>query len=165
MTEPTAQNASGTDPFATFTSRRGKLVAWVSALVSILIFGGIAVLMPGESRGGTWGPIDRMLMLSCGLAIAWLMWRYGRIHADPDREGLTVQNLILRRHLRWDEIETVRFSGGDPWVYLDLANLETLAVMAVQKADGPHGRAEAARLAALVQALGGHTPEPTTDQA
>ncbi|MCE1179564.1 MAG: PH domain-containing protein [Micrococcales bacterium] len=165
MSDPTAPTTSGPDPFATFTSRRGKLVAWISALVSILIFGGIAVLMPGESRGGSWGPIDRMLMLSCGLAIAWLMWRYGRIHADPDREGLSVQNLILRRRLRWDEIETVRFSGGDPWVYLDLSNLETLAVMAVQKADGPRGRAEAARLAALVQALGGHEAVPPSSEA
>jgi hypothetical protein len=50
-------------------------------------------------------------------------------------------------------------------VTLELDDADTLAVMAVQKADGPWGRAEASRLAALVQALGpsAQSPEVTAD--
>jgi hypothetical protein len=41
---------------------------------------------------------------------------------------------------------------------VELDDTDTLAVMAIQKADGAFGRAEASRLAALIQALG-----PTAD--
>jgi hypothetical protein len=43
---------------------------------------------------------------------------------------------------------------NDPWVVLDLSDGGTLAVMAVQRADGERGMAEARRLQALVRDLG-----------
>jgi Bacterial PH domain len=56
---------------------------------------------------------------------------------------------------------SIQFSGGDPWVTLDLDDTDTVAVMAIQKADGEWGRREASRLAALIQALGlGFPVEP-----
>ena len=42
---------------------------------------------------------------------------------------------------------------------LDLDDGDTLAVMAIQKADGAFGRAEAGRLSALVQ-VNGERPDP-----
>ena len=42
------------------------------------------------------------------------------------------------------------FGGGEPWVTLDLADGDTLAVMAIQRADGEDAVAEARRLATLV---------------
>jgi hypothetical protein len=45
----------------------------------------------------------------------------------------------------------VLFGGGAPWVSVDLDDTDTVAVMAIQKADGAFGQAEAARLSALVQ--------------
>jgi hypothetical protein len=52
----------------------------------------------------------------------------------------------------------VQFGGGEPWVSLDLDDGDTLAVMAIQKADGEVSGREASRLAALVQAFG-ESPE------
>ena len=43
---------------------------------------------------------------------------------------------------------------------LDLDDGDTLAVMAIQRADAEFGRAEAGRLAALVQALGPSATSP-----
>ncbi|MNW69284.1 hypothetical protein D3C74_482600 [compost metagenome] len=49
----------------------------------------------------------------------------------------------------------MRFGPGDPWVRLDLSDGKALAVMGIQRADGARRSEEqAARLAALVQALG-----------
>jgi hypothetical protein len=65
-----------------------------------------------------------------------------------------VRNLVITRRLEWAQIVSVEFGGGAPWVSLDLDDLDTVAVMAIQKADGAFGEQEASRLVALVQALG-----------
>ena len=80
------------------------------------------------------------------------MWRFAALRAVPSPTGLVVRNVLLTRTVTWDEVSRVRFAGGDPWVVLDLADGEQLAVMAVQKSDGPIARSEGSRLAALVQA-------------
>lgn len=140
------------DPYAVMRPRWGRNVArWAAAVVMAgFIFGAVAIPGP-EQQKGAWGIGDRLLILLSGLVIAWLLWRFGTIEAQPSQQGLVVRNLILTRRLEWAEIVRVQFGGGAPWASLDLVDTETLAVMAVQKADGAHGRALAARLAALVQ--------------
>ncbi len=88
------------------------------------------------------------------LAATWLLWRLGGVHAVPTPESLTVRNLIYTRRLAWPEIVEVRLGPHDPWVKLDLADGGTLAVMAVQRADGERGMSEARRLRGLVTELG-----------
>jgi hypothetical protein len=63
---------------------------------------------------------------------------------------LHVRNLFLARTVPWDEILGVRFPEGDAWAHLDLAEGDTLAVMAVQRADAQGAQTEAQRLAELV---------------
>jgi PH (Pleckstrin Homology) domain-containing protein len=79
-----------------------------------------------------------------------VLWRFARLAAIPADDALVVRNLSGDRRLEWAEIVTVRFGGGEPWVTLDLADGETLAVMAIQRADGADAVAEARRLATLV---------------
>ena len=146
--------------FATFRPRRGRAVSGVFAALTVVVFGLIAVLLPGSEAGGQWRVGDRLFFLGVGLAIAGLLWRYATIRAVPTREGLTVRNLFTTRTIGWRSVVDVRFAGGDPWVTLELEDTDTLAVMAVQKADGAFGRAEASRLAALVQALGPSAQSP-----
>lgn len=123
---------------------------------ALVIFGAIAVAMPWEGR---WNVGDRLMFFGLGVAIALLAWRYASIVAVPSRSGLVVRNLVLTRTLEWSEVVGITFGGGEPWVSLDLSEGDTLAVMAIQKADGPVAGREASRLAALVQALGeGHSP-------
>ncbi|WP_091789396.1 PH domain-containing protein [Pedococcus dokdonensis] len=140
--------------FAVFRPRRGRQVAYGFAALTLVLFAVIAVLLPGPAEGGTWRPGDKVFFAGVGVAIALLLWRFASIRAVPSRDGLTVRNLFTTRTLDWAEVLEVRFSGGDPWVSLGLADTDTLAVMAIQKADADFGRAEAGRLAALVQALG-----------
>ena len=47
------------DAFALFRSRRGRAVALAVAWSSLLVFGGLAVLMPAETLGH-WSIIDRL---------------------------------------------------------------------------------------------------------
>ena len=139
------------DPYAVLRPRRGRAVAIGFGIGSLVLFGGIAVLVQRAGVRG-WGLTDSLLMFGVGVLIALMMWRFAALRAVPSPSGLEVRNVLLTRRITWDEVEAVRFSGGDPWVLLDLTDGDQLAVMAVQRADGPYGRAEASRLAALVEA-------------
>lgn len=146
--------------FAVFAPRRGRTVALGFVVATLLLFGLIAVFLPGPDEGGTWRTGDKIFFAGVGVAIAFLLWRFASIRATPTREGITVRNLITTRVVPWRSIVDVRFGGGDPWVTVELDDTDTLAIMAIQKADAEHGRSEASRLAALVQALGPSAKSP-----
>ena len=131
------------DPYAVFRPRRGRRVALTMAVLSLLIFAGGAISLPRvDPLSGGWDVPDRLLLVGCGAAVSAFLWRYATIRAVPST--------------RVD----VLFGGGAPWVRVDLDDTDTVAVMAIQKADGAVGRAEAARLSALVQV---HSrPRPTS---
>ena len=123
------------------------------------VAGAAVVAIPqGALRDRAFSPsdpvADRIMLFGLGVVIAALAWRYASIIAIPSRGGLMVRNLVLTRTLEWPEIVGIQFGGGEPWVSLDLVDGDTLAVMAIQKADGEISGREASRLAALVQAFG-----------
>jgi hypothetical protein len=128
-------------------------VALVVAWSSLVVFGVIAVVMPAQADG-RWGVGDRLMFFGLGVAVALSAWRYASIVAVPSRAGIVVRNLMLTRTLTWPEVVGIQFGGGEPWVTLDLEDGDSVAVMAIQKADGPVAGREASRLAALIQAFG-----------
>jgi len=138
---------------APFRPRRGRAVALGVVWGSLAIFGLIAMMMPTQSDG-RWGLADRLMFFALGVLVALAAWRYAAITAVPSRDGLVVRNLVVTRTLEWPEIVRIQFGGGEPWVSLDLEDGDTVAVMAIQKADGPVSAREASRLAALIQAFG-----------
>jgi hypothetical protein len=130
-----------------FRPRRARRVAYPIAAVWMLVMAALAFLLP--VRLTVW---DRAGFLLVGVLVAWFMHRQASVVAVPSEGGLHVQNLFLSRDLEWAEILAVRFGGGQPWVALDLSDGDTLAVMAIQRADGARGVAESRRLATLVDA-------------
>ncbi len=149
-----ASRAVSDDPFRAFRSRRGRAVATVTGVLSLVVFGGLALLLQAPAQAGGWHTADRLMVAGIGVAVAGLCWRYATIRAIPTREGLVVRNLFTTRRLTWPQVLGVQYGSGAPWASLDLDDTDTLAVMAIQRADGAVSDAEASRLAALVQALG-----------
>jgi PH (Pleckstrin Homology) domain-containing protein len=137
-----------------FRPRRARVVAIWTGVVGLVLFGGLAVLLPQA------GAADRAGIVLFGLVIAGFMWRYASLSATPTSAGLTVRNLLTTRRLEWAEVVDVHLVVGAPWVTLDLSDGDSLAVMAIQKADGEYGRGEASRLAGLVAAHAAPEPEP-----
>lgn len=135
-------------PFRPWAAR---LVCVPLAVASLALMVGLAVGLPALT-GVRLGVGDRVGFVTLGVAMAWFLLREAGVRADPDSAGLVVRNLVRTRRLAWAEIVSVRFGPDRPWVYLDLADGDTLAVMAVQRADGGRARAEATRLATLVAA-------------
>lgn len=132
------------DDLRPFRPRLARTVSLAIALVVLVL----TALLVAALRHVPVG--DRTGIALVGLAVAWFCWREAAVSARPDERGLTVRNLVLGRRLEWAEIVDVRFGEGRPWVQLDLADGDTLAVMAIQRADGAAAEREARRLATLV---------------
>ncbi len=129
-----------------FRPRRARVVALALAVLSVVALGTVAVLTPAETGIRL---LDRVGIGAFALGLAWFCWRQATVRAVPDAGGLLVRNLFLTRRVEWTEIVSVRL-GDRPWVQLDLAEGDTLAVMGIQRADGELARAESRRLATLV---------------
>jgi hypothetical protein len=138
-----------TDLYADFRPVRGRQTAGLVGIAQAVVLGYVAIALPGFGPGAAhW--YDRLGIALVGVGIGVMLWRFARLAAMPSPDGLVVRNLAGDRRLDWAEIVSVRFGDGDPWVTLDLTDGDTLAVMAVQRADGDLARAEARRLATLV---------------
>jgi len=129
---------------APFRPRFARLVTLVLVVVVLVLTAALILALPNAE------PLDRAGFALVGLLIAWFCWRQATVRAVPDEDGLTVRNLMITTRLTWAEIVSVRFGSGRPWVQLDLADGDTLAVMGIQRADGELAEAEARRLATLV---------------
>jgi hypothetical protein len=132
-----------------FRPVRGRISATALAIGQAVVLVGMAVLMPSRGLVG-FGWFDRFGVIVIAAGIGTLLWRFAQLSLRVDESGLTVRNVIHTRQLEWPEVVSVRFGGGQPWVTLDLADGDTVAVMAIQRADAERALTEARRLATLV---------------
>jgi hypothetical protein len=147
-----ADGEAGPDPallYRPFRPQRARLTAWLLAGCQLVVLTALALLLPAS------GPTafhwyDRLGIVLISLAVGFVLARFARLQAVPDRRGLVVRNVLLTRRLDWAQIVSVRFGGGNPWATLDLSDGDNLVVMAIQRADGDRAGAESRRLATLV---------------
>ncbi|PFG38012.1 PH (Pleckstrin Homology) domain-containing protein [Georgenia soli] len=137
------------DLHAPFRPRSARVVTLVLGLLTVAGALVIIVSLP-RMEGVVFGPADQAGTAVLALGICWFLYRQGSVAAVPSERGMVVRNIIHTRELEWAEILSVSFGDGAPWVQLDLSDGGTIAVMAIQRADGEHGRSEARRLATLV---------------
>lgn len=132
---------------------RPRFARVAGSLVAVLVVVGCTVIAL-TGQGPSFTVTQRVAIIVWGLLVgAAALWLVAaNAHATPS--GLRVHNLVRSRTLEWPEIVAVRFGRDDPWVTLDLADGTTLAVLAVQRADGAHGVRDANRLVALVRRHG-----------
>jgi hypothetical protein len=133
----------------TWRPRRGRRVAYAIAVLVVVTMTGLALALPRQGAAA-FGPVDRVLLVGLGVAVAAGLCILARPRVDADATGVTVVNLFHTRRLEWAEIVEVRLASGDPWVMLDLSDGGTLAVMGIQASDGERGRRQAVQLARLV---------------
>ena len=132
-----------------FRPRAGRVVPFALGGALLVMMVAVATFLT-PITGAPASVADRAGFVVFGLASAWFLARLGGVRALASGEGLVVRNIVRTHRLTWAEIVSVRFGPDRPWVQLDLADGGTLAVMAVQRADGERARAEARRLATLV---------------
>lgn len=129
-----------------FRPRLARVVALGLALLVVVATAALVVLMPELAT------LDVSGVVVLAVAIVWFCWRQASVSAVPDATGITVRNLLVTTRLTWPQVVAVRL-GDRPWVQLDLADGDTLAVMGIQRADGERALTEARRLSTLVAQL------------
>lgn len=137
------------DLHASFRPRSARLTTVVLGILTVVGAIVVIVTVPRISTV-SFGVADQSGVVLLALGIVWFLWRQGSVSAVPDDAGLRVRNIIHTRRVEWAQIVAVTFPAGAPWVQLDLSDGDTLAVMAIQRADGERGQAESRRLATLV---------------
>ncbi|WP_432497493.1 PH domain-containing protein [Kineococcus auxinigenes] len=158
MNEPTARQRRAPED-APFRPRRARPVGLAVAAGLAVVLVGMAVgLSLAESTD--WTVLDSVFTTVFGVLLCGGIVRVVSVRAVPTEEALVVRNVFLTHRVRWEEVTGVRFGRDDPWLVLDTGDDEELAVMAVQRADGEHARAEAQRLARLVRR---HAPHALRD--
>ena len=148
------------DLHAPFRPRSARAVTVVLGVLTLAGAAVIIVALP-RTEGVVYGPADQAGTALLALGICWVLYRQGSVAAVPGEHGMVVRNIIHTREVEWAEVLAVNFGEGAPWVQLDLSDGDTLAVMAIQRADGERGRAEARRLATLVALHERGAPPPT----
>lgn len=147
MTVPGSADPRG--ELVRFSPRMARTVGLVVGAGILLVMIAAAILVPG-----TFTIVDRVGFVLLGAFAFYFCFREATVRATASDEHLVVRNLFRTRSLDWAEIIAVSFPQGDPWAHLDLADGDTLAVMALQRADGERGIADARRLAAMVRERG-----------
>lgn len=131
---------------------RPRMARIVGLAVGTLVLGAmvvLAILMPS-----TFTTVDRIGFVLFGAAVFGFCWRQATVRLIASEDRVVVRNLFSGRELEWPEIVAVSFPEGDAWAHLDLADGDTLATMALQRADGADGIAAARHLSRLVRERG-----------
>ncbi len=115
-------------------------------MVWVAVLGVLAFTLPGA------GPLDVAGFAAVAAGSVWLMSRFAGLSATPTGAGLDVRNLLGIRSLAWAQIVAVSYGRDSTFAQLDLDDGTTLAVLAIQSADGSHAAHEASRLATLIEA-------------
>jgi hypothetical protein len=132
----------------TYRPYRARWVVYPTMVSIVAVVSLVAWALPGGQYG--FGASDRIGMLIIGFGLAGGLGVMVRPRAVASAAGLRVTNLFRTRQLTWGDVLAVRLPTGAPWALLDLADGETLPVMAIQTADAERGRAAAAQLAELI---------------
>jgi hypothetical protein len=131
----------------------------ITAILGVIILVGLCVLALALPEKGGWGFGSRMGVACTGLLGLAAMLMLGRPKVVATLDGVTVVNLLRTTHLAWPQIVRVYLRQGDPWVYIDMSNGDTLPVMGIQTSNGkPQAITAARELRALAEKYG-TTPE------
>jgi len=111
-------------------------VCWVCAAAIVVAFCGLALTLRGrDDHGVAFHTGDQVAMAGLGVLIALVVLAFTRPRVEADERHIRIRNVIGSYDLPWELVSAVRFDRGSPWVTLDLADDDQVAVMAVQAAD------------------------------
>jgi len=78
------------------------------------------------------GPGEKLSFVLTGALLFGVLAVLARVKVVADETGVTVVNIAGRRRLEWAEILQVNLRPGDPWVFLNLSDGTSLAVLGIQ---------------------------------
>ena len=90
---------------------------------------------PTGTGQGVFTTADQVAMVVLGVLGALGVLAFARPRVTADAERVRIRNIVGGYDLPWSVVRGLRFTTGNPWVSLELADDETVAVMAIQAVD------------------------------
>ncbi|MFJ3335633.1 PH domain-containing protein [Streptomyces sp. NPDC086766] len=144
----------------TFRPGRTRAVLLTAAVVLFAVITAVALLLERL------GPGERLSFVLTGALLAGVPLTLARPKVVADETGVTVVNIVSRRHLDWAEILQVNLRQGDPWVFLNLSDGTSLPALGIQPGIArQRAVADARTLRALVEARSVQDPERSSGDA
>ncbi|MBA2946204.1 PH domain-containing protein [Streptomyces himalayensis] len=138
----------------TFRPSRTRAVLLAAAVAIFVVITVIAVMLPRL------GPGERLSFVLTAALLSGVLVLLSRPKVVADESGVTVVNIVTRRHLDWAEILHVNLRVGDPWVFIDLSDGTSLPALGIQPGIAKeHAIRDARALRALVETRAVGDPE------
>lgn len=131
----------------TWYARRTRRAAVIASLALMLVVVVTVIVLPREFAFSVG---DQIAMVAFGLLLCAIVLTLARSYVRATTDGVTVVNVILRRHLAYAQIVHVRLGRDDAWAVLDLDDGSTLATLGIATSDGDSAHQAVIELAALV---------------
>jgi hypothetical protein len=136
----------------TFRPQRARKVCYALAAVVVVFFAVIGYLLTGptDSGRGVFTGVDQVAMVVLGLLGGAAILAFARPRVIADTERVRIRNVVGGYDLPWSVVRAVRFTTGNPWVSLELADDDVVAVMAIQAVDKEYAVGAARTLRSLL---------------
>lgn len=121
----------------TIRPRKIRIMAWSLAVLVVVAMVVVGLLLKRSNTAAlTFRTADQLAMIGLGLIIGGGILVLTRPYVRADAAGLVVRNLGGVKHIPWQVVRTVRFSGATPWATLELEDDDALTLLAIQAVDG-----------------------------
>jgi hypothetical protein len=128
-------------------------VAWILAMAIVVVFVIIALVMPRDNAGVTFGGKDQVGTAVLGLLIAAGVLLLARPRMIADASGVRARSFVGNyRHIPWALVVAVEFPSAARFGRLVLPGEEIVALYAVQRVDKERSVAVMRGLRALLAA-------------
>jgi hypothetical protein len=126
-----------------------RMAAGLAAVVLVVAMAYLWLMLPSDVQQD-FSIAQRVTLVAFFAAILALLNAIFRTSAIADESGLTVVNGYKRRRFDWPEVVKVTLTPNRPWALLDLADGDTVSVMAIQVSDGRRAIVAARELARVL---------------
>nr|WSY56441.1 PH domain-containing protein [Streptomyces sp. NBC_00886] len=110
----------------TFRPGRTRAVLLTAGFAIFVVITTVAMLLEQLGSG------EKLSFVFTGAVLFAVLALLARVKVVADESGVTVVNIVSRRHLEWAEILQVNLRPGDPWVFLNLSDGTSLPALGIQ---------------------------------
>ncbi len=135
MTESTDRRHQQVPVLLTVRPRRIAIHASVAASAVIVVMIVVAFKLRSSDTGVIFRTSDALAMALLGVLFAGGLMLTARPRLRVDENGMWVRNILGERFVAWPLIRRIAFPEGAVWAQLELADDETMSLMAIQAMD------------------------------
>ncbi|WP_405946723.1 PH domain-containing protein [Streptomyces prunicolor] len=110
----------------TFRPGRTRAVLLTAGVAIFVVITTVAMLLEQLTPG------EKLSFVFTGAVLFAVLALLARVKVVADESGVTVVNIVSRRHLEWAEILQVNLRPGDPWVFLNLSDGTSQPALGIQ---------------------------------